>query len=231
MDEATLKRDLALACRILGTNGHEDSIFGHVSARLPGWDRCWMKGHLVGLAETTEDDLLLIDFDGKVLEGKRRRHSEYPIHTEIMRARPEILSVVHTHPVYGIAFAARGLQLRPVSHEGSYFWPPGVPIFEEFTDLVQTRQQGEAVSRTLGGAKALFLRNHGIAVADLTIQLATFSALMLERASQVQLLAQPAPAAPFAHTPEAEAVDKRKMWSAERVVGVWDFYVRKLEGR
>src|SRR5437867_2163650 len=87
--ESGLKRDLVLACHILAAHGQGDAIWGHVSARLPGWDRLWMKPHAMGIEEVQQDDLILIDFDGKVLAGDRPRHTEYPIHSEIMRARPE----------------------------------------------------------------------------------------------------------------------------------------------
>lgn len=228
MDEARLREDLVLACRVLGSNGQGDSVFGHVSARLPGWDRCWMKASGIGIEEVTLDDLVLIDFAGKVLEGKRTRHIEYPIHTEIMRARPEVTCVVHTHPTHSVVFAARGLELRPVGHEGAFFWPPGVPTFTEFSDLVRTRAQGEAVTRALGAAKAVFLRNHGIAVADTGVALATVSALMLERAAAAQLLAQPTNESRFTHTPEDEADRKKAIWEARAVHAMWDYYVRKL---
>ena len=227
-DEAALKRDLVVACRVLAANGHGDNILGHVSARLPGWDRFWMKGAGLGLDEVTEDDLLLLDLDGDVLEGTRRPHEEYPIHSEIMRAHPDALAVVHTHPKFGIAFAARGLELRPVSHEGAYFWPPGVPTFTEFTDLVRTRAQGEAVVRALADARALFLLNHGIAVRGSSVEDATVAAIILERSAEIQLLAQPSPDAPLRHTSAEEAVKKHAIWPP-RMRAIFEYYARRLE--
>lgn len=226
--EAELRRDLVRACRILGTNGHGDNIYGHVSARL-GTDRVLMKAHHVALEEVTEADLLVLDLDGNVREGDKRRHTEYPIHTEIMRARPDVTAVVHTHPIHSVAFAARGLPLRPVGHEGSYFWPPDVPVFEEFTDLVRTREQGEAVARKLGGRPAMFLRNHGIAVAERSIEWATCVAILLEKAAEVQLLAQPSSEVGIAHTPEDEAVRKRRIWTDESIDATWRYYLRRAE--
>lgn len=228
LDETTLRRDLALACRVLAANGHADNVYGHVSARLSGWDRLWMKGAGIGLDEVTEDDLILLDFDGNVLQGSRRRHEEFPIHAELMRARPDVLAVVHTHPKFGIAFAARGLEFRPVSHEGSYFWPPGVPTFTAFTDLVRTRAQGEAVARATGASKAVLLRNHGVTVIDTGIAEVTTAALMLERACELQLLAQPTRDAPLHHTAEAEAIRKREIWYPGAARATFDYHVRKL---
>ena len=182
----------------------------------------------MGLEEITPDDLILLDLDGKVLAGERQRHEEYPIHAEVFRARPEVRCVVHTHPRYGIAFAARGGPLLPIGHEGSFFWPPGVPTFEEFTDLVRTREQGAAVARTLGSRRALFLRNHGVVVVGTTIAEATWAALALERAAELQLLAQPNADASVLHTPEDEARRKGAIMYPERTRAVFDYYVRKL---
>jgi ribulose-5-phosphate 4-epimerase/fuculose-1-phosphate aldolase len=137
--------------------------------------------------------------------------------------------VVHTHPPYSIAFAARGAPLRPVSHEGSFFWPHGVPVFDRFTDLVKTAEQGHLVAAALGKGTALFLRNHGIVVAHVSIEEAVWAALSLERAAQVQLLAQPAPDAPLLFTPEEEMPRKKaSIWSAARARAVFEYYVRRL---
>jgi ribulose-5-phosphate 4-epimerase/fuculose-1-phosphate aldolase len=229
-EEQSLKRDLVLACRILAAQGQGDAIFGHMSARLPGWDSFWMKPTGIGLEEVCEDDLILLDFEGQVLAGHRPRHEEYPIHAEIMRARSDVLAVVHTHPRKSIALAARGLELRPVSHEGSYFWPPGVPTFDAFTDLVRTREQGEAVARALGNRRAIFLRNHGIAVPGTSVAEACCAAIMLERAAEIQLLVQPSAEATILHTPEEEAQAKQAIWYPERLRTIFEYFARKVVG-
>jgi L-fuculose-phosphate aldolase len=58
-----------------------------------------MKPSGLGLEEIKPADLLLLDFDGRVLAGRHPRHVEYPIHAELFRARPEVQAVVHTHPL------------------------------------------------------------------------------------------------------------------------------------
>jgi ribulose-5-phosphate 4-epimerase/fuculose-1-phosphate aldolase len=227
--EPDLERDLAFACRILAAEGHGDNIFGHLSARGAGADRFWMKPAGLGLDEIQPDDLLLVDFAGAVLAGKHQRHDEFPIHAEVFRARPEVMCVVHTHPAYSIAFAARGTPLRPVSHEANFFWPHGVPVFDRFTDLVKTAEQGRLVADALGQATALFLRNHGVVVAHESIQEAVWATLSLERAVQIQLLAQPTPDTPLLYTSEDEMPRKKaSIWSAGRARAVFDYYVRRL---
>jgi ribulose-5-phosphate 4-epimerase/fuculose-1-phosphate aldolase len=228
MSDVELRRELALACRILAAHGQGDAVYGHVSVRSPGAGEVWMKPARIGLDEATPDGLVLIDLDGNVLGGDRPRHHEYPIHTEIMRRRPEISCVVHTHPRFGIALPARGLRLLPIGQDGSFFWP-GVPVFSEFTHLVLTRAQGESVAAALGSARAIFLRNHGVAVAGRSVAEACVGALMLERACEIQLLAQPDPSAPVQQAPPADAQSVQAIRD-QGVEASFDYYARSLGG-
>ena len=224
--EHDLKETLVQACHILAMEGQGDNILGHVTARLPGWDRVWMKASGLGLEEVTVDDLVLLSLDGEKLAGARKPHEEYPIHTEIMRARPDVLAVVHTHPLHSVAFGAPRRPLRPIGHEGSYFWPPDVPLFDRKTDLIRTREEGAWVSEALGEARAVFLLNHGIAVPGASVETATIAALFLERAARMQLLAESDGSTP-AHTSEAEARVKQQIFPPDRLAAAFDYYVRK----
>src|SRR4026209_1184542 len=105
-----LQEKLALACRILAMQGHSDMIYGHVSALtdIPG--QYWIKGSGIGLEEVTEDDLVLIDFEGSTLAGKRKRHYEFPIHSEVYRTNPEIRCVIHTPPTYSTIIASSNIR-------------------------------------------------------------------------------------------------------------------------
>lgn len=227
-DEERLRRDLAVACRVLAANGQGDSVYGHVTARLPGWDRFWMKPAWLGLEEIREEHLILVDLNGNVLQGEQTRHSEYPIHAEVMRARPDVLAVVHTHPKFSIAFASRGAPLRPVSHEACYFWPPDVPVVEEFTELVRTAAQGQVVARALGGERGLFLRNHGIVVAGTDVAEACVGAILLERAAEIQLLAESGGRTPK-HTPPEEALRKRdQIYRPGALRSAFEYHARRL---
>ena len=116
------------------------------------------------------------------------RHNEVYIHSEVMRARPEINCVIHTHPEHAIAFSSLGKPLSAMSNDGTMF-SDGVPIFAETTDLITDQPRGKAVAKTLGDRRALILRNHGIVTAGTTIDEAVFVAIKLERACRIQMLA------------------------------------------
>src|SRR5579884_2577489 len=184
-----MRRELAYACRILAANGQNDTVYGHVTYREAGAHTFWMKPAGLGLDEITPETLIRVDLEGNIVEGELPRHLEFPIHTEMFRARPTVTCVVHTHPIYSIAFAATGEPLRAVSHEGAQFSPPDVPRFTRTSDLITTRELGEEVMHTMGESLACFLVNHGIVVAGNTIHQAVVAAINLERASHVQLLA------------------------------------------
>jgi L-fuculose-phosphate aldolase len=80
----------ATASRILAAAGQGDLIWGHASARDPDGHGVWLKSARWGLEEVTPDRVHLVSEDGQVLEGDGERHSEYPIHTEVMIARPDV---------------------------------------------------------------------------------------------------------------------------------------------
>ena len=93
----TLQEKLALACRILAMQGHKDLIYGHVSALTDTPGQYWIKGSGLGLEEVTEDDLVLIDFEGNKISGKRPRHNEFPIHSEVYRTNYSRDSLRHSY--------------------------------------------------------------------------------------------------------------------------------------
>lgn len=225
---AQLRDDVATSCRVLAAAGQDDLIWGHSSARDPGGRGVWLKAAEWGLGEVTADRVHLVSPEGSVLEGEGFRHSEYPIHTEVMAARPDVGGVVHTHPPHAVALAATGQELRPVSHAANLFVPPGVPRFTDTADLVLTQELGRSVALSLGESRAVFLVNHGIVAVGPTVQLATVAAVVLEQACRQQILTHTAGGWP-SWSPPAESLDKREHVYNDRALGaVWDFLVRGL---
>jgi L-fuculose-phosphate aldolase len=90
-----------------------------------------------------------------------------------------------------VAFSSLGRPLVPVGNDGVFF-SGGLPVFDETTDLIITRERGESVARCLGNRPALLLRNHGIVAAARSIEEAVWIALKLEKACRVQMLAEAA---------------------------------------
>ena len=78
-----------------------------------------MKASGWGFEEINASRIVLVSPSGDVLAGAGPRHIEYPIHTEIMAARPDVGAVVHTHSAAACQFAALGVPLLPLDHAGS----------------------------------------------------------------------------------------------------------------
>jgi L-fuculose-phosphate aldolase len=187
-----LREKLIHAGRVLVDEGQGDYVWGHISARLPdGSGRFLMKPGCIGLEEMTPDNIIVCDIEGERVDGAWPRHNEVYIHSEVMRARPDINAVVHTHPEHAIAFSTLGKPLAAISNDGTMF-SAGVPIFDETTDLITDQTRGRAVARVLGSGNALILRNHGIVTAGRSIEEAVFLAVKLERACRIQMLAEAA---------------------------------------
>lgn len=215
---------IVTASHVLGDEGLGDMLWGHVSVRDPEGRGIWMKAHLYGFEEIERENVLLVDFDGNVLEGTGRRHGEYPIHTEIMRARPDVNAVVHTHPFHAVAFASTQRPLLPMSHDSTLFTPPDIPRFTKTGDLIVTRELGEALAQTLGDRPALLIPHHGVAVTGCNVQAAVMSTILLEHACASQLAAGDV----RTWSSDEEALSKRaNCWSQAQLEMGWDYFVRR----
>lgn len=228
LSEAEMRRRLTEACKILAMEGQGDAVWGHVTVRRPGADTFLMKPAEMGIEEVKPADHLEVDLDGRVVRGRLKRHSEVFIHAEVMRARPDVCAVVHTHPIYATVFSTLGVPLRPVTHEGSNFAPGDVPRFTETTDLIVTPERGKAVARCLGDRSALLLVNHGIVTCAPTVEQAAVHALLLDIAARAQLLLPGG--VPKHWTPDEEALVKRdRIYAWASHAQRWPYLLRKLK--
>jgi L-ribulose-5-phosphate 4-epimerase len=218
-----LATKLVLSCKILAREGHSDMTLGHVSARFPSQEYIHMNPYGLDLGEMREEDIILIDLEGNKLAGERRQRTEYTIHTEIYKFRPEINSVIHTHPTYSIVLGAIDGELHPISHEGSLF--PNLPVFKETTELIRTRAQGEAVARCLGQARALLLQNHGIVVVGQGIEEATIYAILLEKAAKIEILARQIGLKVWSSEEESQH-KVEQIYHPQAIQNFWEYYVR-----
>lgn len=87
---------------------------GNVSVRLKG-ERFLITATAVSKRDVDDAALLVVDAEGKVLEGRRKPFSELELHLAAYRARPEVQVVLHAHPPYATAFGLVGLDLGPIA--------------------------------------------------------------------------------------------------------------------
>ena len=190
LDEA--KQKIIDAGLILEGAGQGDMARGHVSIRVPGDPSLFfMKPHSHGFDEITLENIVICNLEGEKVGGGGRRHSEVFIHSEIYKVRPDVHSVIHTHPTYAVALSATGKPLLPVSQPAVAF-ADGLPTYTDTITLIRTKDMGAGVAKALGTHKAVLLRNHGVAIVGASVEESTILAIMLDNACQIQLLAEAA---------------------------------------
>jgi L-fuculose-phosphate aldolase len=218
--------DLAvLGNRAIAEAGQGDMVWGHLAVRDPDGRGVWMKASGWGMEEVTRERVMLVSWDGEVLAGEGKRHLEYPIHTEIMRARPEVTATLHTHADTVNAFSARDVPLRPISHDATAFAEHGLPRYRATANLVRTAELGRALAADLGQANACLLPQHGLASAGVDVAHAVMYAILLQRACATQLTAGDVQV----WTSDEESLAKAALvWADSQIEAGWRYWVRRV---
>ncbi len=189
VDPAIL-RDLAAASRILARQGVVDA-FGHVSIRHPDAPDRFLMARALAPALVAPDDIQELDLDGTAIGDNRPSFLERFIHGEIYRARPDVMSVVHSHSPSVIPFGIVTTPMRAMFHNAA-FLAGGVPVFdisEKFgaTDmLVGNRDKGVALAAALADRPVALMRAHGSVAVGPSLQVAVFRAVYTEVNARIQ---------------------------------------------
>lgn len=225
--EKVICSELATACRILDMEEQTDVNHGQVSCRSSVPGRYVIRGAALGFDEIDESSFAVVNDAGERLEGSVAIPPEWPIHASIYKRRPDVRSIVHTHPIHAIAFSSTGEPLRPVSHDACPFMPD-LHIFGHTTNTITDWKTAEILTDGLGGGAGALLQNHGIVTVGKTIKRATILAIMLERACQIQLKL---PKEKLKLCSSDQDVDdkNRFIFSDVSVSTYWAYYKRKLE--
>jgi ribulose-5-phosphate 4-epimerase/fuculose-1-phosphate aldolase len=204
------KQRLAAAFRIMGRMGLGEGVAGHASVRDPELDEhYWVNAYGQSFRQISVSDLCLVDGAGTVVDGGAPdgknlvAFAALTIHSAVHLARPDIVSAVHTHGLYGRTWAALGRRLDPISQDScAFFEEQG--ILEDYTGVVLEEEEGKRLAHALGDRKSLILRNHGILTVGRSIDEAVWWQISFERCAQSQLMAEAA-GTPHLIPPEAAA--------------------------
>ena len=194
MDENLLD-DLVAANRILAEHGVIDA-YGHVSIRSPDDPKRFYLARAIAPETVQREDILEYDLEAQALDARRGRDSvnERFIHSEIYRARPDVVSVVHNHSPSVVPFSVTGVKMRALFHMASFIGD-GLPNFEirkakKGSDLlVRTRQLGAALAKALASKPAALMRGHGSVVTGENLQRAVGRSIYLEMSARMQMQA------------------------------------------
>lgn len=159
-----LRTEIAACTRIMNMDGLID-YSGHVSVRLPDGSGLLIQSFDDSRAALAPEDLLVCDFDGNVLAGgqDKKPPREIYIHTEIMRARPDVNAVGHFHPETATMFTlVEDRPLIPVKNHAAR-WIDGIPVHPD-PGHINSVATGKALADTLGVCHAALIRAHGVVV-------------------------------------------------------------------
>ncbi|KAJ2356051.1 hypothetical protein IWW50_000900 [Coemansia erecta] len=187
------KQRLVAAYRVFSKLGLDEGVGGHLTCRDPEYPELfWVNPFGVSFGCLTIKDLLLVDHEGTVLHGTSPLNAAaFVIHSKIHSARPDAIAACHSHSIYGKAFATLAREVLPLTQDACMFYEDHA-LFPGFNGVVADEMEGERMAQTLGARKALILQNHGLLTVGGSVDEAAFWFIALEKACQVQLLAEAA---------------------------------------
>jgi ribulose-5-phosphate 4-epimerase/fuculose-1-phosphate aldolase len=229
--DPALVEKLATANRILFDQGVVDG-FGHISVRHDKSPDHFLLSCNRAPGLVRPEDILSYDLNGDLaVLSDKRSYLERFIHSEIYRARPDVVSVVHSHSPSVIPFGVTGQRLRPVFHM-SGFLGSGSSLFEirdagGNTDmLIRDSGLGKALAKSLGQHNCVLMRGHGSTTVAPSIELAVYRAIYAEVNAKLQL--QAAALGPINFLTEEEAALAAATTEGQ-VVRAWDLWRGRLD--
>ena len=192
--EAAHREDLATALRVAYLHGFHEGIDNHFSVAL-GPDRFMLNRYGPHWSEMTADDILTVDVEGNLLQGEGTyEKAAFYIHRAVHQARPDATVVFHTHMPYATAVALSEEGLITTASQSAMFFHNRVRMVP-YGGIATAEEEGERLREYFAqDSKAtvdtVLLENHGVVVTGRTVAEAWQRIYFLERACQVQVMAQ-----------------------------------------
>lgn len=189
-EEWALRVQLAHCYHLVDFFGWTETIFNHISARLPGPAHHYLVNPFgLNYTEVTPANLLKVDLAGHKLEDSPydANPAGFALHSAVHGARDDIHCLIHTHttPISAIVQKEAGF-----SHDNFY----GAQLhgrigYHAFEGITLFEDEKARMIESLGDRHILVLRNHGIAVGESSIAKAFFLLWTVQRAAEIQCAA------------------------------------------
>ena len=217
------------ACTLILVRENIMGSSGHVSIRLPGREAFLIQPIDVPRSGLRPGDLLVCDYDGKVLEGPegQRPPAEVSLHGEILRARADVNSVAHFHHDLTNSFTlVEDVPLKVVKNH-AIRWKSGIPVHPDPAH-VANGELGRAVVKTLGEHYALQIRAHGQVICAESVEAVLNDSIhFVENAQAMYHAAALGKLAPLT---DADIASFEKYFQRGRHVNkLWRFYVESAQ--
>jgi ribulose-5-phosphate 4-epimerase/fuculose-1-phosphate aldolase len=233
---AELIHDLAAASRILFAQGVVDG-YGHVSMRHPQAPERFLMSRALAPALVTPADIIEYDLDSNPCNADgRNSFFERFIHGEVYKARPDVMSVVHSHSPSIIPFGLVDVPMRAMFHNAAFI-AAGVPVFDIRDKFGATNMlcgdtpKAAALAAALDDKNIVLMRAHGVVACGSTLQLAVFRAVYTEINARIQhwtmALGGSAPPAAL----DAEEGRLADVVNATAALRAWEFWRGQVRGQ
>jgi L-fuculose-phosphate aldolase len=182
------RQKIALACRMLAHEGHSETLAGQITVRES--DGTFLTTAMAyGFDEATRSNVIRIDDEMNVIEGRGMANPAIRFHLWIYRRRPDVNCIVHTHPPYVNALSMTGRPLE-VAHMDATPFHDDCAFLREWPGLPIGDSEGEIISTALGNKRVILLANHGFLAATSSLEESAYLSVLIERAARSQILAQ-----------------------------------------
>ncbi len=187
--------DCACAYRLVSHFEMDDLIYNHISARIPGTEEFLLNPFGLMYDEICASALIKVDLAGRVLWqpvfpeglGYKFNPAGYVIHSAIHEAKPELMCVIHTHSLAGMAVASLKKGLLPMTQTAMRF---DKVAYHDYEGVVLEEGEKARLVANLGDCEVMLLRNHGVLAAGRSVAAAFNNIYRIERACRSQLMAQ-----------------------------------------
>jgi HCOMODA/2-hydroxy-3-carboxy-muconic semialdehyde decarboxylase len=230
---SALIADLVTANYILFDQNVVDA-FGHVSVRSNTNPARFYMARNRAPSDVVAEDILEFGLDGQpVTPTNQQLYSERFIHSEIYKARPEIMAVVHGHSYSVVTLSAvQNVRLRPVMHFAGFIGE-AAPLFEirdfagDASDLfIRTPALGASLARTLGASHIVLMRGHGAAIVGTSLPQVVHRAVYAEVNARMQIDAMKLGTVNFLSPGEVRAT-----LTSPNYQRAWDFWKAEAAAR
>ncbi len=153
------RRDICAVGRMIHEREYVADTSGNISVRLDN-QRVLATPTLMSKGMMEPDDLVIVDYQGNKISGRRNVSSEIAMHLLIYRRRPDVSAVVHAHPITATGYAAAGLALNQALISEVVLALGCIPLAQYGTP--GTPELTEALSPLVGSYDALLMANHGV---------------------------------------------------------------------
>ena len=168
---------------------------GNVSARDPKTDLVVIKPSGVSYDKLSPDNLVIVDLNGKVIDGNLKPSVDMATHLYVYKHMPDVVSVIHTHSTYASAFAATGKPIPVCLTAMADFFGCNIPVGELV--LIGEEEIGKEIVRKIGNSKAIIMKNHGPFTIGASVDEALKAAIYLEESAKIiimsRILGEPQP--------------------------------------